>query len=71
MEVKRDSSFTDDSSDKSYVKNDFESSFQYPSEDDEPIICSYNYLSSSFTYIGDFDFLSFYAYLFLLGIYYL
>ena len=50
MEVKRDSSFTDDSSDKSYVKNDFESSFQYPSEDDEPIICSYNYLSSSFTY---------------------
>ena len=50
MEVKRDSSFTDDSSDKFYVKNDFESSFQYPSEDDEPIICSYNYLSSSFTY---------------------
>ena len=44
MEVKRDSSVSDDSADKFYVKNDFESSFQYPSEDDELIICSYNYL---------------------------
>ncbi len=71
MYIKRDSNFSDDSSDKSYVKNDFESSFQYPSEDDEFIICSYNYLASSFTYIGVFDFLSFYVYFFMLGIYYI
>ena len=63
MSAKRDSKTFNDPSDKAYDKNNFESCFQNPSDDEELMIFSYSCLSFSFSiFIGATDFFSFSIY---------